>query len=265
VQLVIHRIHVLDAYESAPGDDLEYEFRLIRNSPSCATMGGCNGPGDRFSREYRVSAATSDVIHTNLVLGGEAGMALYDGGDYPAVLFLGRTCPTCADDLGGIGQGLSGRNYTASVTATDGNGTPTFKIDFELRNLLQPAEPPPPPSQPQTQQPPQPQPEPPSQVPPAQASITTDKGRYRVGERIQICYTVPGSGPIKVIDTLVDGRRQVLRQGTDDGTGDCFTGTVTPPAGVERLRLEVYAANQPAQLVASAETSFTVLETTARR
>jgi hypothetical protein len=182
-------------------------------------------------------------------------MALYDGGDYPAVLFLGRTCPTCADDLGGVGQGLSGRNDTASVTATDGNGTPTFKIDFELRNLLQPAEPPPPPSQPQTQQPPQPQPEPPSQVPPAQASITTDKGRYRVGERIQICYTVPDAGSIRITRILDNGDRRVLLQGNDDGTGGCFQGTVTRPTGEKRLRIEVFSGNRA---VASDETEFTV-------
>jgi hypothetical protein len=91
------------------------------------------------------------------------------------------------------------------------------------------------------------------------ATITTDKTQYRAGEPIRICYTVPGPGPVNVFDETPDGRGHLLVRATDDGTGDCVSRTAAAPTGIVRLRLEVYAANQPTQQVASAETSFTVL------
>jgi hypothetical protein len=90
-------------------------------------------------------------------------------------------------------------------------------------------------------------------------SITTDRTQYRAGEPMRICYTAPGPGPISVVDVAPDGRSKTIRQATDDGTGDCFPATVSPPAGKHTLRLEVFAADQPKQVAASAETSFTVL------
>ena len=77
----------------------------------------------------------------------------------------------------------------------------------------------------------------------AGASITVDRGpggAYGVGDTITYCYTVPGPGPIRILDLLPDGRTQVLHDYVDDGRGDCFRATVAPPLGQECLRLEYF-------------------------
>jgi hypothetical protein len=94
----------------------------------------------------------------------------------------------------------------------------------------------------------------------ARARITTDKAQYHVGEPIRICYTVPGPGPVNLFDATPDGRSHLLVRATDDGTGDCLTRPAVAPAGTVRLKLEVYAADQPTQQVATAEATYTVIE-----
>ena len=75
---------------------------------------------------------------------------------------------------------------------------------------------------------------------PGPATLTVDRGPggvYTIGELIQICYDVPGPGPVTITNIHADGTRHVLLSGFEDGTGACFTGTVTGPAGTECLRL----------------------------
>src|SRR5438067_584899 len=70
------------------------------------------------------------------------------------------------------------------------------------------------------------------------ASITTDQQQYQVGDPIEICYTVPGPGPVVITDISADGRRTELLSGQDDGTGGCTSGTISPPTGTECVRLD---------------------------
>jgi hypothetical protein len=72
----------------------------------------------------------------------------------------------------------------------------------------------------------------------ASVGVTTDKSQYQIGDSIRICYTVGGAGPVTITDILADGTNQNLFQAVDDGTGYCFNGTVTPPAGTECLRID---------------------------
>jgi hypothetical protein len=74
------------------------------------------------------------------------------------------------------------------------------------------------------------------------ASLTTDKAKYRIGEAITFCFTLPGPGPVTITDRLADGQEQVIVDWNDDGRGACLTGTVTPPTGRECLRLDYAGA-----------------------
>jgi len=89
----------------------------------------------------------------------------------------------------------------------------------------------------------------------ARTTIWTDRRQYRIGDTIRICYTVSQPGYIRIVDTSSDGRSQVLLSGTD-GTGGCRTGTISPPAGTERLRIEAIVGGA---VVASHEVAFTVV------
>jgi hypothetical protein len=88
-------------------------------------------------------------------------------------------------------------------------------------------------------------------APPTGLSIRTDRTAYRIGDPIQICYSVPAPGPIVITDILASGEQQTFFSGYDDGTGGCIPGTITPPAGTECMRITF--ANQ------SAQTCFLVL------
>ena len=85
------------------------------------------------------------------------------------------------------------------------------------------------------------------------ASITTDQTQYNVGDTAQICYAVPGPGPFTITDLQADGTSNTLISAYDDGTGGCFSGTVTPPAGTECLQL-----NSSGGSGGSAQTCFQV-------
>ena len=100
-----------------------------------------------------------------------------------------------------------------------------------------------------------------SAPPSTNAAVTVTGGPgsvHAIGEPIQICYTVPGSGRVSITDILPDGRTQVLLSGYDDGTGGCFWATITPPAGTECLRLD-YATSAGS---GSTQTCFQVVATT---
>jgi hypothetical protein len=73
------------------------------------------------------------------------------------------------------------------------------------------------------------------------ASIRTDRTQYTIGDTISYCYTVPGPGPITILNTLPDRSPRVVLQGVDDGTGGCRTETATGPAGTQCLQLQYSA------------------------
>jgi len=70
----------------------------------------------------------------------------------------------------------------------------------------------------------------------SQPSISTNKYFYAAGEWAQICYHVPGPGYIQITDQQGYSVKTLL-SGFDNGAGDCFWGTVTPPYGQECLRI----------------------------
>ena len=90
----------------------------------------------------------------------------------------------------------------------------------------------------------------------ATGTITTDAASHVVGELMEICYDVPGPGPITITALRPDGTTEVLVSGEDDGTGGCIEDVVTPPVGRECLRLEYTTAAGSG----SAETCFDVAE-----
>lgn len=71
----------------------------------------------------------------------------------------------------------------------------------------------------------------------AGGSISTDQSQYSIGSPIQICYTVPGPGPITITDNQPGRLSHTLLSVYDDGTGWCFGATITPPSGTECLLL----------------------------
>jgi hypothetical protein len=72
-----------------------------------------------------------------------------------------------------------------------------------------------------------------------QLQIWTDRASYRVGDWISICYRVPAPGQIRITDHQGASVR-TIKQGFDNGTGDCFWGQVTPPTGQECLRIRYW-------------------------
>ena len=86
----------------------------------------------------------------------------------------------------------------------------------------------------------------PRSAPPAgNAAVTVTGGAgsvHTVGEWLQVCYSVPGPGPVTITDILPDGRTQVLLSGYDDGAGGCFWAQVTPPTGTECIRLDYWTS-----------------------
>lgn len=95
-------------------------------------------------------------------------------------------------------------------------------------------------------------------------AIWTDKSQYQLGESLHYCYSVSVPGHVRITDTLPDGSSQVVLDGNDDGSGDCRSGTITPPTGTERLHLEltatIYCITTPCPSVdETADTSFQVI------
>src|SRR3954467_10154160 len=66
-------------------------------------------------------------------------------------------------------------------------------------------------------------------------AIWTDSARYQAGQSIRYCYSVPGPGPVTIVDHTPEGGSNVLLSGEDDGTGGCIDAIVTPPFGRECL------------------------------
>lgn len=72
--------------------------------------------------------------------------------------------------------------------------------------------------------------------------IWSDRGGYHPGDTVKFCYDVPGPGAVRITDISPDGAEQTVVEQDDDGSGDCFAGTIIPPAGDECLRLEFSGA-----------------------
>lgn len=88
-------------------------------------------------------------------------------------------------------------------------------------------------------------------------SIRVDRGQgatYRIGEAIQVCYTVPRAGNMRIIKTTSAGTSTV-REGRDDGTGGCFPGVIGTPTGWHTLRIEMLEGGSE-----SAETYYFVTQ-----
>ncbi|MEX2236963.1 MAG: PT domain-containing protein [Dehalococcoidia bacterium] len=86
---------------------------------------------------------------------------------------------------------------------------------------------------------PTPEPTPvPTQPPTDSVSVTVDRGEgatYQVDDSITICYTVSRPMQIDIVDISADGSTKTLLSGMDDGQGDCFSGVVAPPIGLEEI------------------------------
>jgi len=68
-------------------------------------------------------------------------------------------------------------------------------------------------------------------------ALRAERSTYRVGESIELCWTVPGPGRVTIVDRLANGVQRTYPQGDNAGSG-CISGTVEPPAGQECFRLE---------------------------
>jgi hypothetical protein len=84
--------------------------------------------------------------------------------------------------------------------------------------------------------------------------IRTDSRSYTVGDRIRVCFGLPGPGYMRITDRTPDGRRTVLWEWEDDGRGDCMLARITPPTGRECVSLTYYGYGRPRY----AMTCFTV-------
>jgi hypothetical protein len=74
-------------------------------------------------------------------------------------------------------------------------------------------------------------------------TITTDQTLYQPGDSIQICYQVPSAGGIEIDDQQPGLPSSMFFTGSDDGTGGCVGGVVTPPLGRECLTLVFHAGD----------------------
>lgn len=64
------------------------------------------------------------------------------------------------------------------------------------------------------------------------AALTVSKPVYQLGEKMRLCYTLPGPGTITITETdQSTGSGQVLRTGDDDGTTDCLSGILQGDPG----------------------------------
>lgn len=93
------------------------------------------------------------------------------------------------------------------------------------------------------------------------AGISTDRTQYHPGDAINICYAVPGAGPITITDYSSDGGSSVLASYVDDGTGGCFVATAQGPASSERLVL-IWSTESDG---GSVETDYTVVAASGTR
>lgn len=69
------------------------------------------------------------------------------------------------------------------------------------------------------------------------ARISTDRGAYFVGDRLQFCWDVPNAGRVTIYDITPDRRTRVVESFWDDGYGGCENADVTPPTGRECLAI----------------------------
>jgi hypothetical protein len=63
---------------------------------------------------------------------------------------------------------------------------------------------------------------------------------HRVGECLVLCYAAKAGQNFRLYDTATP--TQFLRNGVDDGTGECLNVTITPPAGPDTIRIDALNA-----------------------
>lgn len=85
-----------------------------------------------------------------------------------------------------------------------------------------------------------------------------DVQKVTIGLPLQICYTVPGPGPITITKAVMAGADHVLLSGIDDGTGGCISDTVTAPTGPTCYQIAMPSWNQ--QPIQSAQVCQTVVQ-----
>lgn len=95
--------------------------------------------------------------------------------------------------------------------------------------------------------------------PSAQVTIRTDRPGYAIGDRVRICYQVPGPGRVTLTSLRLDDPPETVYEADDAGRGDCLDGRIIPPAGRECVRLDWRGGGRQE----SAETCFEVHEATA--
>jgi hypothetical protein len=73
-------------------------------------------------------------------------------------------------------------------------------------------------------------------------SVTGGHGSsHRIGEQITLCYSSLANQYIRLLDFQPPGNLiNVIREGVDDGQGECISGNVTAPAGYEVFRVEAW-------------------------
>jgi hypothetical protein len=78
---------------------------------------------------------------------------------------------------------------------------------------------------------------------------------HKVGEQVQICYTVANTQRYKVYDTATPN--DIFDQGVGNGVQKCVQGTVTPPFGADTIRVD--AVNTQGGLIDFASISIVVV------
>ena len=68
---------------------------------------------------------------------------------------------------------------------------------------------------------------------------------HRIGEQIVLCYGSLAGQYIRLLDYQPPGTlNNVIREGVDDGTGECISGIIEGPAGYEVFRIEAWNASR---------------------
>lgn len=75
-------------------------------------------------------------------------------------------------------------------------------------------------------------------------SITGGHGStHSIGDRVTLCYSSQPNQYIRLLDYQPPNQlNNVIREGVDDGRGECISGTIEAPPGGERFRIEAWNA-----------------------
>lgn len=220
-----------------------------------AALHAAPGQGSALTRHPLVAALAGGVIAGALAI---AGLSLASGGSDasatagakapvatstprpPATAQPARTPPTSPSPAATSEAGLA--QTPISVTPPPLDQPPQDGVPSQQ----QPApSPPPPPTSPPPPPPPTSPPAPtvPPQKTSALAGLTISGGHgssHRIGAVLVLCYTSVANQYIRLYSSQAPSVS--LRQGVDDGRGECFNVTVSPPTGVDRIRIDAYNA-----------------------